>query len=299
MEKMKRRDFIKYSGAITLGASLPESRLQRQDKNTTPVTAQDIQTHLRSLNGGWVDVDNTVDTFKAGDPKTVVKGIAVAWMGYTQVLKQVLDAGMNMFITHEPTYYEHRDKDPAMFEINGVAAKKRFIDASGLVLLRCHDLWDRYPGIGITDAWAQFLGFSGPVGGEDYIRAFDVSGRTAGDVARQIAKKVAPLGQEAVEFIGQETQEVKRIAVGCGAATPYFRYLKELKADLAVCSDDGFTYWREGALAIDLGLPVIVVNHAVSEEYGMKLLADHLAQRFPQVPVKHIPQRCMYSLIRR
>jgi putative NIF3 family GTP cyclohydrolase 1 type 2 len=203
-----------------------------------------------------------------------------------------------MFITHEPTYFEHRDNDPDMFKIEGVSAKRRFIEESGIVILRCHDLWDRYPDIGITDGWAKLLGFSDPVFKDEYFRVFDVSGRTAGDVARQVAKKVTPLGQEAVQFIGNESAQVKRVAIGYGAATPYRCFITELQADLAICADDGFTFWRDGALAIDLGLPVIIVNHAVTEENGMKLLTEHLAKNFPQVPVTHIPQRCMYRLVR-
>ena len=67
--------------------------------------------------------------------------------------------------------------------------------------------------------------------------------------------------------------------------------------DLVVCTDDGFTYCREAAYAIDMGIPVIVVNHAVSEEAGLMNLARHLSERYPAVPVHHIPQRCMYQLI--
>jgi hypothetical protein len=29
----------------------------------------------------------------------------------------------------------------------------------------------------------------------------------------------------------------------------------------------------------------------------MKLLADHLGKKYPQVPVHHIPERCMYKLV--
>ncbi|MGW8179162.1 MAG: hypothetical protein ACWGQW_10410, partial [bacterium] len=56
-------------------------------------------------------------------------------------------------------------------------------------------------------------------------------------------------------------------------------------------------YWRDGAYAIDSEFPVAVVNHPVSEEYAMKLLAGHLRKSFPQVPVHHIPERCMYKLV--
>ena len=299
---MKRRDFIKYSGTVTLGASLPAqiaSGTSRSRSSTGPkLKAKDIQAYIRSLDRGWINLEETVDTFKSGSPDTEVTGIGVGWMSYTWALKRTLDLGFNMFITHEPTYYEHRDNDPYMFAIEVVAAKKRFIEESGIVILRCHDLWDRYPNIGITDGWAKQLGFSNPVYRDGYYRVFDVKGRTAGEVARQVAKKVAPLGQEAVQLIGEESAEVTRAAIGFGAGTPYRHFITELEADLAICSDDGIRYWRDGALAIDQGPPIIVVNHAVTEENGMKLLAAHLAERFPQIPITHIPQRCMYTLVR-
>jgi putative NIF3 family GTP cyclohydrolase 1 type 2 len=300
--RMKRREFIQYGGALSLMASLPAQKgIHDPAGKSNPekkLRAGDVQAYLRSLNRGWIDEEKTVDTFKSGSPAAEITGIAVAWMSYTWALKRALELGLNMFITHEPTYFEHRDNDPAMFEIEGVSAKKRFIEESGIVILRCHDLWDRYPDIGITDGWARLLGFSDPVFKEGYFRVFDVSGRTAGEVARQVARKVSPLGQEAVQFIGEESTHVKRVAIGYGAATPYRHFITELKADLAICSDDGFTFWRDGALAIDLGLPVIIVNHPVTEENGMRLLAEHLAGRFPQVPVTPIPQRCMYRLVK-
>ena len=299
---MKRRQFIQAAGSVALGTSLSAQRVSgtpRARSNAGPkLKAKDIQSYIRSLDRGWINLEETVDTFKSGSPDTEVKGIAVGWMSYTWALKRTLDLGFNMFITHEPTYFDHRDNDPSMFAIEGVLAKKRFIEESGIVILRCHDLWDRFPDIGITDGWAKLLGFSNPVYKDGYYRVFDVAGRTAGDVARQVAKKVAPLGQEAVQLIGEESARVKRAAIGFGAGTPYRHFITELGADLAICSDDGIRYWRDGALAIDLRLPIIVVNHAVTEENGMKLLAAHLAERFPQIPITHIPQPCMYKLIR-
>jgi hypothetical protein len=73
--------------------------------------------------------------------------------------------------------------------------------------------------------------------------------------------------------------------------------LTQYGVDLAICTDDGFTYWRDAAYAIDMAIPVIVVNHAVSEEPGLMNLALHLREQFPSVPVHHIPQRCMHQLV--
>jgi putative NIF3 family GTP cyclohydrolase 1 type 2 len=48
---------------------------------------------------------------------------------------------------------------------------------------------------------------------------------------------------------------------------------------------------------LDAGLPVIVVNHATSEEPGMMRLAEHLQAHFTEVPVHFIPRGCLYRLI--
>ena len=85
--------------------------------------AQDVQNYLQSLAGDWQYSDNTVDTFKAGDPSTEVRGIAVGWMSYIWALQRALDLGCNVFITHEPTYYNHWDNDPGDFSLSRRTSK--------------------------------------------------------------------------------------------------------------------------------------------------------------------------------
>jgi putative NIF3 family GTP cyclohydrolase 1 type 2 len=226
-----------------------------------------------------------------------VRGIAVGWMSYTWALRRALELGCNVFITHEPTYYDHLDNDEKMFAMPGVRDKQHFIEQNRLIVLRCHDLWDQYPGLGIPDSWGEWLGLGQPVAGEGYYRVYNVSGRTATDVARQVAARVAPLGQNAVELAGPAERPVTRVCIGTGAITQFRRMLTQYGVDLAICTDDGFTYWRDAAYAIDMDIPVIVANHAVSEEPGLMNLARHLREQFPAVPVHHIPQRCMHQLV--
>jgi putative NIF3 family GTP cyclohydrolase 1 type 2 len=261
------------------------------------VYARQIRDYLRSLDAGWVDWDNTTDVFLAGDPDREVTGIAVAWMGYRWALERAVSLDCNLFITHEPIYYSGRDDDPRMRSFAAGRAKEEWLRQSGLTVLRCHDLWDQLPEIGIPDSWGRLLGFEQPVAGEGYYRVYDVSGRDALSIARQVAAAVEPLGQEAVELTGPEDAAVSRLAIGTGAITPFTRFLELYDADIAICTDDSFTYWREGALAADSQIPVVVVNHAVSEIFGMQLLAEHLCERFPHVPVRYIPQRCMFRLV--
>jgi hypothetical protein len=244
-----------------------------------------------------MDLENTVDTFKSGDPSSQVTGIAVGWMSYRWALGRAVELGCNLFITHEPTYWDHRDRDQDVFSVPGTSEKRRFIEERELVVLRCHDLWDRYPGIGIPDSWASHLGLTDPLVTDGYFRVYDVSGQTAGDVAAEVALRTRPLGQAGVQLFGPADRAVSRLALGTGAITPFFHFIRAYGADLAICSDDGITCWRDGALAIDVEIPMVGVNHPVTEEPGMVNLARHLADTFPDLPVHHIPQGCMYELV--
>lgn len=260
------------------------------------VTAAEVERYLHALDGGWVDWSHTTDRIVAGDPSRPVTGIAVGWMSYLWALRQAVEHGCNLFVTHEPTFFSGYDDAEAIFRFPGAAAKRAWVEASGLTILRCHDVWDRYPGIGVADSWVDFLGLGPTVARDGYFRLVAVEGLTGRTLARQVAARTARFGQPTVERVGPPDTAISRVVAGTGAITQLPAMLDAFDADAAICTDDGFTYWHAGALAIDLELPVVVVNHAVSELYAMELLAAHLAERFPTVAVRHIPQRCMFEL---
>lgn len=297
-ETISRRSFI--SSVPPLAAALSVAGTQFARGAAEPagaLTAGAVHEYLNSLDRGWVNWKTTVDTFKAGSPETVVKGIAVAWMSYTWALKRALELDCNLFVTHEPTYFNHRDNDPEIFRFPAAKAKREFIEHSGLAIIRCHDVWDQYPGIGIPTGWGRLLELGEPIAGEGYYYVYDGQGRTAGDLARQIAARTAGLGQPGVHFFGPADKPVKRLVLGTGAITPMFHFIEKLGADMAICTDDDFINWRDGAFATDAGFPVAVVNHPVSEDFSMKLLAGHLQEKYPQAPVHFIQEGCMYKLV--
>jgi putative NIF3 family GTP cyclohydrolase 1 type 2 len=259
--------------------------------------AADVNTYLHSLRNDGPYPNPDVDTFKAGDPQTEVHGIAVGWMSYSWALEKAVELGCNLFITHEPTYYDHLDADPTVFRLSGAVAKREFLKASGLVVLRCHDLWDLMPETGIADSWGRFLGLGKAVRTGRYLRAYALQPQTASYFAGTLARRLAPLGQPGVQLLGPGEKQLASIAIGTGAITPVLEMLLELEVDAVIATDDGIDYWRDGALAIDLDIPIFVVNHPVSELAGVSALAGHLQAAFPDVPVYHIPQKCMYVLI--
>jgi len=294
---MDRRQFVGSSLIVTSSLYLSGKNFAAQKNNTTELTAGDVHNYLRSLGTDWVDSERTVDTFKAGSPDMPVKGIAVGWMSYFNSLRRAAELGCNLFITHEPTYYDHRDTDQSVFEFETAREKKEFIKEHNLSIIRCHDVWDQYLKLGIPDSWGSFLGFKNCVLTRDFYRVYELPAVNAIHLAGHVAGKIAKLGQQGVQLVGPTDKTVSRVAIGTGAITPFRFMVKELKPDIVIATDDGISYWRDAALAIDMDFPMIVVNHACSEEFGMKNLAAHLSEKYPAVPVHHIPQKCMYKII--
>jgi len=258
--------------------------------------AVELHEHSKKV-GTWVDWDDTVDEFLAGDPDDEVTGIAVSWMPTFATLEKARELGCNLFVTHEPLYVSEPDATRLIGSGDPWVRKKSWLEETGMVVYRCHDLWDDYPAIGIHGAWANWLGFKGaPLAAEKYYEVHDVEGMTLGALARIILEQVKSLGQETVHVIGDLEREVSRVALGTGAITNY-RRMHSLGADVLVLTDDGTRLWESAQWAQDGGASVILVNHATSEEPGMISLAVYLRGVFPGVRVEHVPGGCLYRMI--
>ena len=257
--------------------------------------AIDIHNHMREI-GSWVDWETTCDGFKSGLPEAEVRAIAVGWQSTFPALRQAHEDGCNLFITHEPTFYTHMDDDPDVFCYEHVREKKAFLEETGMVIYRCHDVWDRMPDIGISDSWARGLGFEGePAARDTFHVAYDIQ-CTVREIAERIREKTSAIGQERVEVIGDLDKPVSRIAMGTGAITQLYA-MADLGADIVIGTDDGMNLWSAAEWCLDRELPLIIVNHCTSEEWGIINLAKYVAGTFPEIPVKHIPQGCVYRLI--
>lgn len=256
--------------------------------------AADIDRHMRQV-GTWVDFSRTCDTFKSGDPATPIRAIAVSWMSTTRALRQAAELGCNVFVTHEPTFYSHLDDDPTVEADACVHEKRALLAETGMVVYRCHDVWDRVPRDGILDRWADCLGFTGPpVAGETFMRVYEVDPAPARDVARRVAERTRPFGQEAVQLTGDPDRVVQRVGIGTGAIASARSY-QAMGADLGIVTE--LAWWRDARWAQDAGLSLLVVDHTVSEEPGMIGLAAYLGRTFPDLRVEYIPTHCPWRLI--
>ncbi len=261
------------------------------------MTAKDLHTYLRS-EGPWVDPERTVDTFKWGDPGAEVNGVAVSWMSRWATLKAAHAQGLNVFVTHEPTFWDHLE-NPVHGTAEDRKAKEAWLEDSGMVVIRCHDMLDQMPGYGIQDGWAKWLGIHGkPYEQIDqYRRVYDTEPVRLADLAKQVAEKLAPLGQHWVEFLGDPDQLVSHPGIGTGAIVGGVDALVNYRnrgSDVVLLTEH--TRWRELAWAEDVGLALLLIAHSVSEAPSMMALADHLQERYPDVPVTYVPAECPTKL---
>ena len=260
--------------------------------------AREIREHFRS-HAAWVDWNNTVDQFLHGQATAEVAGIAVGWMMTLSMAEQAAAAGLNLFITHEPILCDHyRSLGRRHRRTNrDIAAKRRRLTKLGLTVLRCHDTWDRFPKIGIPDAWAKFLALRSfrRKPGSFYGRGL-VTPTTARALARRIATRTRRVGQAHVEVFNPSAR-VTRVAIGTGAIAALHDMLEAVKADCYVVTNDGTNAWTTELHSADCGIPLIRVDHATAEMPGIMALADYVAGQFPSVPVRYIPYPRPYDVL--
>ena len=104
MPPLSRRDFVALAaaGAVATPLSLTDGAAH------AAVTAQEIVDRVKKNIGvDWSSDD--VDTFKIGDPSTVVTGVVTTSMATLDVLQKAVQAGANFVITAAPTFYSRAD----------------------------------------------------------------------------------------------------------------------------------------------------------------------------------------------
>ena len=105
MSWISRREFL----ALTAGAAAAGAAFDRRVAGAgAGPTAQEIVDRIRkNLGVDWSS--NTVDTFKIGDPATVVTGVVTTSMATLDVLQKAVKSGANLVITAAPTFYSSAD----------------------------------------------------------------------------------------------------------------------------------------------------------------------------------------------
>lgn len=255
----------------------------------------DILEHFLSR-ADWVDRENTCDRVVAGNPEQEVDRCVVTWMPSCKALKHTLERGVTLLICHEPTFWNHLNDRPTDDSIAQV--KLRYIQEHNLIVLRNHDCWDRWSGIGIPWAWAKFLslGLNPVTIGGGYQHRYDIEPVSLGEFANKVAKRCKAIGEPMVQVTGELSQKVSKIGIGTGCGCGIDEYLK-MGCDCSVVCDDGTRYWSGIQKAEDRNHPVIRVNHGTSEEPGMVTLTKYINRHIKDIAAEHLPHGSTFKLI--
>ena len=278
MGDMTRREFVATgAGAVLLGTVTSAT----QPSLTPKGVVERIQSNL-----GVTWRTETVDTFKAGNPDTTLRGIATTVMATMSVLERAAAAGRNFIISHEPTFYGHTDSTTEIENDPIYQRKAELIKKHDLVVWRFHDHWHmRRP-----EPMAQ--GFYQAMGWEKYVqpqgRIVTIPEITLADAAKLTREK---MGIKALRLMGDPATKITKVGYmpGYGQLPAMMRVMAD--ADLVFTGEqrewEGL-YYAHDAIAAGRPKGVIVMGHAVSEEPGMKVCADWLKTFITEVPVELI-----------
>jgi putative NIF3 family GTP cyclohydrolase 1 type 2 len=253
------------------------------------VTAGDVVALIQA-NAGVKWRKETVDTFKAGGAPTAVIGIAVTMMATMDVLERASAKGLNMVITHEPTFYAHLDTPEGIAESDPVwKAKREFIAKHGMVVWRFHDHWHMRNPDGIAAGMVHALGWAN-FQRKDNQYLFVMPETTVKQLAEEVARK---LDSPVVRVVGDEELRVSKVALspGAGGAAEEMQSLE--RDDVEVLLVGETREWETVEYAADAVTQgkkkaLIVIGHIPSEQAGMEECTRWLKQVVKQVPVEFV-----------
>jgi len=257
---------------------------------STQLTAGQLIQRIKDHTGGsWGGA--TVDTIKAGDPNTVVTGIATTFLDTYNVLERAARAGKNLIVTHEPTFYNHQDETTGIEDDRVFLQKKALIEKHKMVIWRFHDHWHArgpHPD-GILEGMTAALGwkkYQDPHDPKHFVLPEARLDALAGDIQRR-------LGIRTLRVVGKPEMKVRQIGLlpGASGRERQIAMLEKKNVEILVAGEasewETVEYVRDAA-AEGRRKGLILLGHEPSEEAGMKYCAAWLKTFIPEVPIEFI-----------
>jgi len=283
--ELSRRSFALLTAAAPIA-------LRAAELLTADAVVRRLQTEL---GGEWSAAGP--DGFKAGDPTTVVHGIATTAMATLDVLKQAVKAKANLVLTYEPTFYGRADgrtpapggRGPAGLAPDDPVAKAKrdFIEKNGLVVFRLRDHWQSRKQNDMVTGLAAALGWSHRVNPDDAL--YEIPPATAEATVALIRSKLNL--RAGVRAVGDRKATVRRVLLHPGSMTPAPMWQRYSTVDLIVAGE--VREWENTFYAADIFTAgekraLVTLGRVASEEPGMRACAGWLKTVFPNLPATWI-----------
>jgi putative NIF3 family GTP cyclohydrolase 1 type 2 len=232
---------------------------------------------------------DTVDTIKAGDPSTIVTGIVTCFTDNMDVLRQAVALHANLIVTHEPTFYNHRDQATLFTNDPIYKEKLAYMRDHHLVIWRFHDQWHLRRPEPMTEA------FTAAVGWQQYQHAndplfFTIPPTTVNALAEDLKQK---LHARIVRVVGDPNLRVTGVAYRPGASGEAAQIKALQRDDVQVLVAGESSEWEAVMYAQDAQQQhrpkaLILVGHSTSETEGMQTAATWLRTLFPNLPIQYV-----------
>jgi putative NIF3 family GTP cyclohydrolase 1 type 2 len=270
---------------------LPLFIFAQQNKPKTPEEV--VSLIKKNVTCDWAT--QTVDNFKAGDPNSTLKGIAVCMFADMNTLKTAVEKGCNFIITHEPVFYNHMDETSSFANDPVYNEKAKYIKDNNLVILRFHDHIHMTKPDGISVGMVDKLGLKEySVNGS--LTYFKVPEKTVARYAKELKKK---FDMESVRTIGNPDMKFTKVAFMAGApgGQRHIQMLQNPDVEVIIAGEapEWETYlYTNDAVALGKSKAVIFLGHIKSEEAGMKYCAEWLETFITGVPIHFIENKANF-----
>lgn len=263
-------------------------------QNNPPQTPADVVSLIKKeVTCDWRN--ETVDVFKAGDPQTTLKGIAVCMFADMPTLRKAVKLGCNFIITHEPVFYSHLDGTETLQNDPVFNEKMDYIKKNQLVVFRFHDHIHMTEPDGISVGMINKLGLQ-PYSVNGSLTFFKMPEQSVKEYAQSLKEK---LGLQSIRVTGNAEMNFTKLAFMAGAPGGQ-RHIQMLQnPDVEVIVAGEATEWETYLYASDAAeqgknKAVIFLGHIKSEEAGMEYCAGWLKTFIPGVPIHFIENQANF-----
>lgn len=278
-ENPSRRHFLMASLGLTVANVIKPVR------PPALTTGQVIDRIKANVGIPWCE--QTVDNLIAGTPDIPVRGIASTMMATLDVLQRAATRGLNMVITHEPTYYSHQDRTEPIQQDSLYQLKRDFIQQQGMAVFHFHDHWHGRRPDGIATGMIRELGWEKNADSQNP-RLFTFGETPLASFARTMATR---LTIKTMRVVGNPQLPVRSALASWGNVSlmPGVPYLAQ--ADVLIVGETHeweLVEYVQDAITSGQKKALIILGHLVSEQAGMKYCAEWLKSFLPEVPVEFI-----------
>jgi putative NIF3 family GTP cyclohydrolase 1 type 2 len=260
------------------------------------ITAQQVIDRVITQSGStWKDP--STDIFLAGDPNTLITGIATSFTPSIEVLKKAVATGNNLIITQQSAYYSQTESymlgDPAF------QYKKDYIEKNKLVLWRYYDNWNN------RSNDRQLAGLAKALGWDKYHIHYDNAppyakpnkyfNLPASTLQATVAEFKKKLNIPALRVIGNPAARITKAALSHDMfkLTELQEILKDPEINLIVIAEaiewEACEYFRDVLTWKGQNKAMILLGREAAEDPGYKEMASSLSTVIKEVPVTWIP----------